>query len=288
MMQDTKKNIVRVFPRRTSATPDDPLAFTGPPPKGGVRGADEIHISVAFTYDMEKAERLAEQWSSIGLPVRLGGPAFNTPGGEFVPGRYLKYGYVITSRGCPNRCWFCAVPQREGGVLRGLPITEGWNVLDDNLLACSERHIRAVFAMLARQSERPSFTGGLEARLLRPWHVDLLRQVKTKRMFFAYDTPDDYEPLVEAGRLLRAGGITQTSHRAACYVLIGYPGDTMEAAEERLLDTYRAGFWPFAMLYRDKSGRQSNEWHKFQRMWVKPSIIYGRLKAESALDFTPP
>ena len=71
-------------------------------------------------------------------------------------------------------------------------------------------------------------------------------------------------------------------------MLIGYPGDTMEAAEERLLDTYRAGFWPFAMLYRDKSGRQSNEWHKFQRMWVKPSIIYGRLKAESALDFTPP
>lgn len=261
---------------------------SGPPPKGGVGEVDEIHISVAFTYDMEKAERLAEQWSSTGLLVRLGGPAFNTPGGEFVPGRYLKYGYVITSRGCPNRCWFCTVPQREGGVLRELPITEGWNVLDDNLLACSERHIRAVFAMLARQSEHPSFTGGLEARLLRPWHVDLLRQVKTKRMFFAYDTPDDYEPLVEAGRLLRAGGITQTSHRAACYVLIGYPGDTMEAAEERLLDTYRAGFWPFAMLYRDKSGRQSNEWHKFQRMWVKPSIIYGRLKAESALDFTPP
>ena len=285
MMQGAKGNIVRVFPRRTSATPDDPLAFSGPPPKGEV---DEIHISVAFTYDMEKAERLAEQWSSTGLLVRLGGPAFNTPGGEFVPGRYLKYGYVITSRGCPNRCWFCTVPQREGGVLRELPITEGWNVLDDNLLACSERHIRAVFAMLARQSEHPSFTGGLEARLLRPWHVDLLRQVKTKRMFFAYDTPDDYEPLVEAGRLLRAGGITQTSHRAACYVLIGYPGDTMEAAEERLLDTYRAGFWPFAMLYRDKSGRQSNEWHKFQRMWVKPSIIYGRLKAESALDFTPP
>lgn len=288
MTQGAKGNIVRVFPRRTSATPDDPLAFSGPPPKGGVGEVDEIHISVAFTYDMEKAERLAEQWSSTGLLVRLGGPAFNTPGGEFVPGRYLKYGYVITSRGCPNRCWFCTVPQREGGVLRELPITEGWNVLDDNLLACSERHIRAVFAMLARQSEHPSFTGGLEARLLRPWHVDLLRQVKTKRMFFAYDTPDDYEPLVEAGRLLRAGGITQTSHRAACYVLIGYPGDTMEAAEERLLDTYRAGFWPFAMLYRDKSGRQSNEWHKFQRMWVKPSIIYGRLKAESALDFTPP
>lgn len=87
MMQGAKGNIVRVFPRRTSATPDDPLAFSGPPPKGGVGEVDEIHISVAFTYDMEKAERLAEQWSSTGLLVRLGGPAFNTPGGEFVPGR---------------------------------------------------------------------------------------------------------------------------------------------------------------------------------------------------------
>lgn len=27
MMQGAKGNIVRVFPRRTSATPDDPLAF---------------------------------------------------------------------------------------------------------------------------------------------------------------------------------------------------------------------------------------------------------------------
>ena len=52
MMQGAKGNIVRVFPRRTSATPDDPLAFSGPPPKGGVGEVDEIHISVAFTYDM--------------------------------------------------------------------------------------------------------------------------------------------------------------------------------------------------------------------------------------------
>ena len=47
--------IARVFPRRTKATPDDPLAFTGPPPKGGLPDMEEVHVSVAFTYDMEKA-----------------------------------------------------------------------------------------------------------------------------------------------------------------------------------------------------------------------------------------
>ena len=285
-MASNHGKITRVFPRRTAATPEDPYAFTGPPPCGELPDISEVHISVTFTYDMQKAERLADMWSATGLPVRMGGPAFCEPGGAFVPGRYLKYGYVITSRGCPNRCWFCSVPKREGGVLRELPITSGWNVLDDNLLACSEAHIRAVFAMLMQRQERPAFTGGLEARLLRPWHVELLQASRAKRMFFAYDTPDDYEPLIAAGRLLRSEGVTQTSHRAAGYVLIGYPGDTMDAAEKRLLDTYRAGFWPFAMLYRDASGKQAEQWHKFQRLWVRPQSVYYRIKAEFPDGFT--
>lgn len=272
-------SIVRVFSRRTRATPDDLLAFTGPPPGEDLPDVREVHVSVAFTYDLDRAYQLAEEWARTGLPIRMGGPAFNEPGSDFIPGRYLKRGYVITSRGCPNRCCFCAVPKREGGVLRELPITEGWNVLDDNLLACSETHIQAVFAMLARQKERPLFSGGLEARLLRSWHVDLLRTVRAKRMYFAYDTPDDYEPLVDAGRLLRQGGISAASHRAACYVLIGYPGDTMEAAERRLTDTWRAGFLPYAMLYRDNTGNTDGAWRKFQTAWLRPVSIVVQMKA---------
>ena len=117
-------------------------------------------------------------------------------------------------------------------------------MLDDNLLACSRQHIEAVFEMLGRQKERPIFTGGLEARLLRPWHVDLLRESRTQRMYFAYDTPDDYEPLVEAGRLLQAGGFERKSHKACCYVLIGYRGDTMEAAENACGTPGKPGLFP--------------------------------------------
>ena len=205
-------NIARVFSRRTTATPDDALAFTTPPPKDllALPDIDEVHISVTFTYDMQKAEQLAETWAKTGLPVRMGGAAMGEPGGEFMPGMYLKRGYVITSRGCNNSCWFCSAWKREGG-LRELEIKDGFNILDDNLLACSEKHIREVFEMLKQQPETPVFTGGLEARLLKSWHVDLLRTVKPKRMYFAYDTPDDYEPLIQAGQLLREGGITKTS-----------------------------------------------------------------------------
>ena len=270
--------IARVFPRRTKATPDDALVFTGSPPKDGLHDLEEVHVSVAFTYDLPKAYDLAERWAKTGINVRIGGPAFDSPGGDFVPGRYLKQGYVVTSRGCPNRCPHCAVPKREGYTLRELPITEGWNVLDDNLLACSDGHIHAVFDMLKRQPEKPVFTGWLEARLLKPWHVELIRAVKTKRMYFAYDSPGEYEPLVAAGRLLRDGGITQASHRAACYVLIGYKGDTMDAADKRLRDTWAAGFVPYAMLYRDRDGIVDSDWRKFQRVWVRPEIVLARLK----------
>lgn len=269
--------IARVFPRRTNATPDDALAFTTPPPKK-LPDIDEVHISVAFTYDIPKAEQLAESWHKTGLPVRMGGPAFNEAGGDFVPGLYMKKGYVLTSRGCHNRCWFCSVPAREGYKLRELPVTEGFNICDDNLLACSESHIREVFAMLGRQEEKPIFTGGLEAKLLNPWHVELMREVKAKRMYFAYDTPDDYEPLVYAGKILQDGGIRKTSRRAYCYVLIGYHGDTMEKAEKRLRDAWAAGFFPYAMLYRDEKGETNPEWRKFQRLWVRPQLVYHQLK----------
>ena len=60
--------IARVFPRRTKATPDDPLVFTGPPPKDGLPDIKEVHVSVTFTYDMEKACQLAEQWMSWASP----------------------------------------------------------------------------------------------------------------------------------------------------------------------------------------------------------------------------
>ena len=271
--------IARIFPRRTTATPDDPLVFTTLPPKE-LPDINEVHVSVAFTYDMPKAETLAEAWAKTGLPIHMGGPAFNQLGGDFVPGMYLKHGYVITSRGCDRGCWFCSVPAREGGKVRELPITAGHNVLDDNLLACSERHIRDVFTMLKQQEKRPVFTGGLEAALLQPWHVELLREVKAARIYFAYDTPSDYEPLVQAGRLLRDGGISKASHAAKCYVLVGYDGDTFEKAEKRLRDTWAAGFFPFAMLYRDEKGEVSKDWKTFQRLWARPQIIGAMLKED--------
>jgi hypothetical protein len=252
-----------------SSTPTDSLARVGLPDFSDE--ADEIHISVLFTWDLTEADRLSKEWSHV-APVRIGGPATGMRGDDFTPGQYVKPGYLITSRGCPNRCWFCSVWRREGQEVRELPIREGFNILDDNLLACSEDHIRGVFAMLARQKERAQFTGGLEAARLKDWHIELLAASRIEQMFFAWDTDDDLEPLVEAAKRLHDAGFNR--HKLRVYVLIGYPGDTIEKAEDRLCYCVTVlGMFPMAMLYRDRKGNRDPKWMLFQRQWARPALI---------------
>lgn len=265
--------VARVFPRRTKATPVDDLAFTGPP---GLfpPDVDSVAISVVFSWDDDRADWLAEQWRHV-APVEIGGPAKGTLGEEFEPGKFIRPGYVITSRGCPNTCWFCGVWKRDGKI-RELPIRAGWNVLDDNLLACSDDHVVAVFEMLKQQKTEGrgiEFTGGLDPARLADWHIEWLWRLKPRQMFFAYDTPDDLEPLRDAGHRMLARGWTTRSHRLRCYVLIGGPKDTIDAANQRLRQTVDAGFLPMAMLWRNDRGRPPpGEWRRLQRVWARPAM----------------
>ncbi len=268
--------IARVFGRKTKASPDDAMAFFGPPPFDVE--ADEVHIDVTFTYDMPWAEQLAEMWKHV-APVKMGGVAFGDPGAEFVRGRYIKDGFTFTSRGCPRRCWFCSVWKRDPKP-RLLPIQDGWNILDDNLLACPEPHVRAVFEMLAKQGRRIEFTGGLEALSLQDYHVDLLAGLKPRpKCYFAYDPGDPFETLQSAAKRMLEAGFTQASHRLLVYVLIGYPKDTMELAEGRLRQMLSIGFTPYAMLWEPETPsaekwRPGPDWGPFQREWLRPAIIH--------------
>jgi hypothetical protein len=273
--------IIRVFPRKTKATPVDDLSFVGDPSM--FAEGDEVHISVTFSWDLPEAERLEKEWRHI-APVKIGGPATGQRGENFVPGMYLKPGYVITSRGCPNRCWFCGVWRREGEAIRELPVTEGWNVLDDNFLACSDGHIRQVFSMLAKQKNRPLFTGGLEAARLKLWHVQELKKLKPEALFFAYDTPDDREPLFEAGKLLLQNGFTRARQNLRSYVLVGYPQDTFAMADARLTETMKAGFVPMAMPYRDASGILDPSWRSFAWPWMRPVAMSARYREISKAE----
>lgn len=72
--------IIRVFPRSTSATPDDADVRIDAEP-GMFDECDEAHISVAFTWDIPRAEQLYKAWSQF-CPTRIGGPAYGLQGGR--------------------------------------------------------------------------------------------------------------------------------------------------------------------------------------------------------------
>ncbi len=99
-----KVAIARVFPRKTTYTPEgEHVYFDGPglfpPPENIV----EAMVSVTFSWDKPRGERLAEQWGKY-MRTEIGGPAYDDPGGEFNPGVFLRSGFVMTSRGCPRKC----------------------------------------------------------------------------------------------------------------------------------------------------------------------------------------
>jgi radical SAM superfamily enzyme YgiQ (UPF0313 family) len=238
-------------------------------PKLNTPKYDEVHISVTFTWDVEKAKFLADQWKFYGK-VRLGGCAFDDPGNIFVPGMYLKLGVTITSRGCPNNCPFCFVPKREGKI-RELPIMPGNIIQDNNLLATSIKHRRAVFNMLKKQ-KHIDFAGGFESLRLTDEIVEELRGLNIYQIWLAYDQPNAERPLQEAVNKLSK---YFPRDKIRCYTLIGFGDDTIEKAEDRLYRAYEIGTLPFAMLYQPKE--YSKDWHRFKRKWQRPAIIKSRI-----------
>lgn len=111
--------IIRVFPTKTHATPDDELVRIRITPSL-FDEADEVHISVAFTWDIPWAEWAARQWKCV-APVKVGGPAYNEPGGEFIPGMYMKHGYVITSGGAQTAAGFVRFPNVKASSFANCP-----------------------------------------------------------------------------------------------------------------------------------------------------------------------
>jgi hypothetical protein len=252
------RQIIRVFARKTNWTPTDGLAFCDEPPLFDVPNLP-VYVSVTFTWDKARGIQLAKAWQNKCKHICLGGPAFDDRGGEFVPGRFLKRGVTITSRGCPKKCSWCLVPDREGEIVE-LPVAEGYIVQDNNLLGCSEGHIRAVFDMLRNQRRAAQFKGGLDIVYLKPWHVDLLNSIRVSELWIACDSGAALKKLDKASELLADFSI----EKRRCYVLVAYPGDTIADAERRCEAVYREekGFLPFVQLFQPGPG-----WRVFDRDW---------------------
>ena len=226
-----------------------------------------VLVSCVFTWDKPRAERIAESWAKYYTDVKLGGPAYGDPSGAFVPGRFVKNGVTITSRGCPKKCPWCFVPKREGKI-REIEIKPGNIIQDNNLLACSRKHVEAVFAMLAEQKRAAQFKGGIDVTLLKDWQGRLLKQCRLSEIWVACDTPGHIAHLRKANDIL--GQIPVRKKR--CFVMIGYNAETLKQAEERLETVYALGYLPFCQLYQDVDRKEYDQsWRLLVRKWSRPA-----------------
>lgn len=263
--------ILRVFVRRTSHTPNDPYTWVGPPGLWMPPDVGQVHINCVFTWDLPQARILQQAWSAVHPNVLLGGPALGSPVDGFVAGKYVKLGVTFTSRGCDNSCPWCLVPQIEGRFRVLDQVTPGWIIQDNNLLQAPAAHRHQVYRMLAKQPHKAVFAGGLQPRLITDTVADELRGVRIRRLFLAADTDGAIKQVAAAVRRLQ----WLPRWRLQCYVLVGFDGDTVDAARGRLQQLWDVGVTPFAQLYQPAGLRRLDygpDWRRLVKQWCRPGL----------------
>lgn len=277
------QKIIRVFPSKNKFSPADNYCFFDTPPlEEFIPEHDEVHVCCIFTWDKFKAEYLRDCWQEkTNKAVKISGPAYGNSAGEFIPGMYIKQGVTFTSRGCPNNCYWCFVPEREG-KLRELEIKAGHIIQDNNFLACSRSHKDKVFEMLKTQKQI-EFRGGLECSLVDDRFIEAVKGLSIHELWLACDTDGALPLLQKTAYKLQKAGFNQNKLR--CYVLIGING--IDKDEARLREVYNAGCMPFAQLYQPEQSKEySKDYKAFARQWQRPPATKAHMeKGTSFRDF---
>jgi len=219
-----------------------------------------LYLSVPFTWLLDDARKIAEKHDGR---IVAGGPAVDLMGAPWATEAPKTCAFdtlsmhnplaTFTTRGCPNKCSFCAVPKIEGEFRELKEWKNAPIVCDNNLLAASRRHVELVMTRLA-VFERVDFNQGLDARLFRPWHLDLLCMLNRPTVRFAFDHVSLELRVVDVIRQCMKRGLTPQ-----CYVLIGC-NDTPDDAKYRLETIRSLGLLPNPMRYQPLDAAKKNSY----------------------------
>lgn len=247
---------------------------------------DIIYASCVFTWNAKTQEGLSPSaligGSGIDPKAELPAEVEHTmPDYNLYPNIDFSLGF--TSRGCPRRCPWCIVPEKEGGIKPWTRIYEFWNprhkrimLLDNNLLAATSW--RQTMEDLIREKLEVDFNQGLDIRLVNEENVAYLERVKTRQLRFAFDDIA-YEKALRKGIELMINGKINP-RKLSFYVLVGYLGDETAIERMGILKSYNVDVYP--MIYKGADGKEPKlkpikfslnsyhgSWHnlrKFQRI----------------------
>ena len=196
-----------------------------------------------------------------------------------------SYGFL--TRGCPNRCRWCVVPQKEGNIRPYMDVDDitlhgarPYAVLmDNNVLACD--YGLSQLEKIAERGYHVDFNQGLDARLVTPDVARLLARVKwIKRIRFGCDTTAQIVECERAIQLVRQAGY---KGEFFLYCIL------IDFAESY----HRLNYWrkykyvlPHAQPYRDLNNPHQRipQWQKDMAHWADRKELY---RSCDFKDFSP-
>lgn len=213
--------------------------------------ADEIRRGgTGYCITVENGKEVFDTTKNLSLPKEI---EHIFPDYSLFP----QYDYAVgfLTRGCPRRCGFCVVGQKEGLCSRQVAdLSEFWRghkeikLLDPNLLACKEHEL--LLQQLAGSRARIDFTQGLDIRLINPDNILLLNQIKVKRIHFAWDNPK--QNLEQYFRQFAKLTRIKDKRNRIVYVLTNYDS-TIEEDLYRIYTLRDLGYSPYVMIYRKET-----------------------------------
>lgn len=182
---------------------------------------------------------------------------------------YPKYksAYGFLTRGCPNKCWWCIVPEKEGGIYGYSDIENFLDgrisaILMDNNILYSAYGIKQIEKII-KLNIKVDFNQGLDCRAIDRSTANLLSKVKwIRHIRTSCDTIINIKHIEKALENLNYAGIK--NYKVFVYVML-----------LDLRDSYFILNWlkengcdPFAQPYRSFDNKPIPQWQLDMAQWV--------------------
>lgn len=200
-----------------------------------------------------------------------------------------KTAYGFLTRGCPNKCKWCVVPQKEGNVKPYRTVEqvaiEGRNklILFDNNILASDYGLQQIEFLANNRKYAVDFNQAIDARLVTDDIAQLLAKIRwIKRIRFGCDTPKQIEDCERAIELINKYGY-KGEYFMYCILL-----DDLNEAYSRINHWRKKGnrYLPHAQPFRDiNNSRQIiPQWQRDLARWCDRKELFRVVSFE---DYEP-
>lgn len=207
--------------------------------------------------------------------------------------------YGFLTRGCPNKCFWCVVPKKEGVVKPYMDVDEiaiegrkNLVLMDNNILGAGDYALEQ-FHKIIKRGYRVDFNQALDARLVDETNAELLAKMKwINRIRFGCDTHKQIDDCERAISLLNKHGY---KGEIFLYTMIGGNNGFKECFErinywrERMFEERKRHgnvMYAYTQPYRDptKSHHEIPMWQKDMAQWCNKRMIFTTTEFR---DFSP-